>query len=108
MTKMSTRRIKTLESKIENVQNELQGIGPMRPGSLNQQYKDRATQSGPFWQLNYTHKMKTHTEYVRPALLDQIRAEITEYKRFRELIEKWTELAIQLSILRVTEAKKSL
>ena len=105
---MSERSIKTIESKIEKLQTELQDIGPMRPGSLNQQYKDRATKTGPFWQLNYTHKMKTRTEYVRAALLSQIREEIKEYKRFRKLIEKWTEIAIELSIHKVQKAKKSL
>ena len=105
---MSKKQIKTIESKIEKLQIELQDIGPMRPGSLGQQYKARATKTGPFWQLNYTHKMKTHTEYVRPALLSQIREETKEYKRFRKLIEKWIAMAIELSILKVQEAKKSL
>lgn len=105
---MSKKKIKAIESRIVKLQVELQKIGPMRPGSLNQQYKDRTTKTGPFWQLNYTHKMKTRTEYVRPALLSQIRIEIKEYKRFRTLIEKWTELAIELAILKVQEAKKML
>ena len=103
---MSAKKISALEARIENIRAAIQGIGAMRPGSLNLQYKDRATKSGPYWQLNYTHKMKTHTEYVRPVLLDQIREEITEYKRFRDLIDSWVELSIQLSKLKVAEAKK--
>jgi len=103
---VSTKKIASLESRILKIKAELQEVGSIRPGSLNLQYKDRASKSGPFWQLNYTHKMKTYTEYVRPALLDQIRAEVDEYKRFRGLIDSWIVLAIQLSKLKVAEAKK--
>ncbi len=41
--------------------NELSEMGPMRQGSLTLQYKAPAEKKGPYYQLSYTHKMKSRT-----------------------------------------------
>ena len=38
----------------------------MRPGSLSRQYKDPSARTGAYWQLSYTHNMRSRTRYVRP------------------------------------------
>ena len=82
-------------------------MGPMRPGTLSLQYKVPAEKKGPHYQLSYTHKMKSRTQYVRPEWVDEIRGQIEVYKRFKKLIEKWIELSIEYSQTRMKQAKKT-
>ena len=57
---MSKKKIDSLEQPIEALKGELMAIGPMRPGTLTKQYKDRKKQTGGYHQLSYTHA--THTK----------------------------------------------
>ena len=50
---------------IEEIKQSLLGLENFRPGSVNEQFKDPKNKKGSYYQLNYTHKMKTHTEYVK-------------------------------------------
>ena len=104
---MSNKNITKLEEQIEAVKKELMRIGAMRPGSLTKQYKDRQNQTGGYYQLSYTHKMKSRTEYVRAEHVARLQAEIAEFKRWRELIEQWADLSLELSRQRIAELKKS-
>lgn len=99
---------KTFIRQIQNIKNQLQAIGPMRPGTLTRQYRDPKKKLGPFWQLSYTYQMKSRTEYVRPAFIPQIRKEITNFKHFKCLTAKWVDLALRLSQLQIDLAKKLL
>jgi hypothetical protein len=106
---MTTEKLKQLENEIRRIKKELSGLGPMRPGNLSMQYKMPAEKKGPYFQLSYTHKMKSRTEYIRKEWVDEIREQIEIYKRFRKLIEGWIDLSIeysQLRMKRVKEAKK--
>jgi hypothetical protein len=106
---MTTEKLKQLENEIRRIKKELSGLGPMRPGTLSMQYKVPAEKKGPYFQLSYTHKMKSRTEYIRQEWVDEIREQIEVYKRFRKLIEEWVDLSIeysQLRMKRVKEAKK--
>jgi len=93
--------------KIEKLKGELMNLGPMRPGTLTQQFKNPKAKEGPFWQLSYTYQMKSKTEYVRPAVLPQMEIEVKNFKRFKELTQLWVDLALQLSKEKVQEAKGS-
>lgn len=104
---MSNKRINELEKEIEVVKIKLMAIGAMRPGTLTQQYKDRNTQTGGYYQLSYTHEMKSRTEYVRAAHVSLLQEEVAEYKKWRKLIERWVDLSIELSREKITELKKS-
>lgn len=97
-----------LQKRIQNIKNQLQAIGPMRPGTLTRQYRIPEKKIGPFWQLSFTYQMKSRTEYVRPAFIPKIKAEIQNFKRFKSLTQKWIDCALTLSRLEVEEAKKSL
>lgn len=102
---MTTEELKQLESEIRKIKNELSELGPMRPGTLSLQYKVPVEKKGPYYQLSYTHKMKSRTQYVRPEWVDEIRGQIEVYKRFKKLIEEWIELSIDYSQTRMKQAK---
>jgi hypothetical protein len=95
-----------LEEKIESIKRELTQIGSMRPGSLTCQYRVPRQKIGPFWQLSYTHHMKSRTEYARPQFITQLKKQIATYKRFKKLTEEWVDLAIEHSKLQIKLAIK--
>jgi len=104
---MVTDKQKQLENEIRRIKKELSGLGSMRPGTLSMQYKVPAEKKGPYFQLSYTHKMKSRTQYVRREWVDEIRGQIEVYKRFRKLIEEWIDLSIEYSQLRMKQAKEA-
>ena len=103
---MNNKQIAQIEERIGRIKQELQAIGEMRPGSLTRQYRKPKEKIGPYYQLSYMHKMKSHTDYVRPQFLQQIRSQISAYKRFKKLVEEWIELAIKHSKLTIDIAKR--
>lgn len=88
-----------IETQIEAIKQELQTVGGMRPGSLTVQYRVPKEKIGPFYQISFTHKMQSRTNYVRPQFVKRLKKEIKTYKRFKYLVEKWVELAIKQSQL---------
>ena len=96
---MSEKRIQQIERRIERIKQALSHIGPMRPGSLTCQYKDRKNQTGAYWQISYTRQMKSRTEYVREEWVPHIRRQIANHKRFKRLIDQWIDLSIERSKL---------
>jgi len=104
---MTTEKLKQLENAIRRIKKELTELGPMRPGALSLQYKAPAEKKGPYYQLSYTHRMKSRTQYVRPEWVDDIRGQIEVYKRFRKMIEEWIELSIDHSQTRMKQGKNT-
>jgi hypothetical protein len=104
---MTTRRLRQLENQIQKIKDDLWQIGEMRPGSLTLQYKVPKEKKGPYYQLSYTHKMRSRTQYVRTEFVNETRQQIDVYKRFRKLIEKWIDLAIEHSQIKMKQAKRS-
>ena len=96
---MNEKRIRQIERRIERIKEALSQIGPMRPGSLTRQYKDRKNKSGAYWQISYTRQMKSRTEYVRGEWVEEIRRQIANHKRFKRLIDQWIDLDIERSKL---------
>jgi len=103
---MKNKKLCQLERRIEKIKQELQTIQQMRPGSLTCQYHNPKDKTGAYYQLSYTHKMKSRTDYVRSEFVPRIREEISEYKRFRVLVNQWVELAIKLSKMQMDNAKR--
>lgn len=103
---MSNAKVREIEKEIEQIKEQLQEIGEMRPGSLTQQYRVPSEKRGAYYQLSYMHKMKSRTDYVRPQFVDQIRTQVATYKRFKKLVDRWIELAILHSKLIMDIAKK--
>ena len=96
------------DKQIQAIKEELMAIGPMRPGTLTQQYRDPGKRTGAYYQLSYTHKMKSRTEYVRAEHVERLRDEIEQYKRWRELMQRWVDLSIGLSREKIAALKKAL
>jgi len=88
------------ENKIRALLNKLSELGAMRPGTLSVQYRNPKEKKTPFHQLSYTHKSKSHSEYVRTENLSAVKAEIENYKKFRLIVEEITELSLDASRLR--------
>ena len=102
---MST-QLRRTEEQIEGIKQELLALGPMRPGSITRQYRLPKEKARPFYQISYTHRMRSHSEYVRPEHLAALRKETTTFKRFRKLVDRWVGLALTASQLRVRQAGK--
>jgi len=96
---MNEKRIQQIERRIARIKKALSHIGPMRPGSLTRQYKDRMIKTGAYWQISYTRQMKSRTEYVREEWVPEIRRQIAIHKRFKRLIDQWIDLDIERSKL---------
>jgi hypothetical protein len=99
---MST-QLNRMEEHIEGIKQELLALGSMRPGSITRQYRLPKEKKRPFYQISYTHRMQSHSEYVRPENLAALRKETTNFRRFRKLITRWVALAIAASQLRVRQ-----
>jgi hypothetical protein len=96
---MKNKSLHQIEKEIQSIKSQLLELGDMRPGSLTKQYRHPKERTGAFFQISYTHQMKSKTEYVRPEFVKEVRQQIRNYKKFKKLIEKWIELGIQYSQL---------
>ena len=83
---------KQIERKIEKIKNALMELGDMRPGSLTVQTR---SWGGEYHQLSYTHQGKGRTEYVPPERVKEVKLQIANYRRFKELTQQWVTLAIE-------------
>jgi hypothetical protein len=116
------RKQQMIEKRITWIKKELQAIGDMRPGSLNQQYTvcgkkgcrcvdpDKPQKHGPYYQLSYVHNGKSTTQFIGKQFVDKVRGQLENYKTFRDLTAEWVDLALRLAkeTLRVEkEALKS-
>ena len=98
---MTQKRLFQIEKRIETIKAKLAAIGELRPGSLTRQYKDPENQKGAYYQLSYTREMKSRTEYVASDAVRDIRHQIENYKRFKELTAEWVSLGIEHSRLKI-------
>jgi hypothetical protein len=99
--KMSIKQLQSLEKKISKIKNDINKIEDMRPGSLSLQYKDRKEKTGSYYQLSYTRKMRSKTEYVSVKNVSEIRKQIASYKKFKKLTETLIDLSIEHSRLKL-------
>jgi len=100
------KKLAAIEKKIVGLKAELLKIGEMRPGSLTRQYQNRKEKKGGYYQISYTHKMQSRTEYVKPELVEDIQKQIKNFKRFKELTQMWIDLALEHSKLKIEFAKQ--
>ena len=113
---MAADRESTLERQIEKTKQALVALGDMRPGSLSTQYNvcgklgcrckaDPPKKHGPYYQVSFTRKGKSSSKFVRKEDLPEVRKQIKNYERMKLLTDKWIELAIELSNLRIAKEK---
>jgi len=96
-----------MSERIARIKQELAGLGPMRPGSLSEQYnvcgtpgcrcKDtkKPQKHGPYYHLNYTWRGKARTEFVKAAAVGAVREQLENYKRFRALCAEWVDASLE-------------
>jgi len=96
---MST-ELHQIEKKIRKLLESVAKFGAMRPGTLTVQYRNPMEKKVPFNQISYTHKGRSHSEYVRPENLAAVKMEVETHKKFRRHIEQITELSLEASRLR--------
>lgn len=116
----ATSSIQDLEQRIQQIKAELTALGEMRPGSLSKQYnvcgkpncrcKDpkNPQRHGPYYQLSWVRRGKSTTQFMRPPLLPQVRAQIATYNKFRKLTDEWVNLALRIAQSRLQAARRSL
>ena len=106
---MQNKKIKKIEDKIQKLKQSIVELGNLRPGSVTQQIA-----GGPgrkprkYWQISYTYKMRSRTDYLRDELVEEVKKETLEYKKFKNIVDEIIDLSIQLSKEKIEIAKKSL
>jgi hypothetical protein len=110
------RRPSSLEARIATVKQAIIRLGDLRPGKLSQQYNvcgkadcrckaDPPQKHGPYYQLSFTRKGKSSTQFVREEDLAVVRLQLRNYQRLQELIDRWITLGMELSRLKLPSAR---
>ena len=106
-----------VQRRIAQLQEQLLALGPLHPGSISEQYNVCGTpgcrckdahdpqKHGPYYQLSFTWRGKSSTRFVRPEQVQEMRAKVANYKRLRELVNEWVELAVELERTQRKHAK---
>ena len=106
-----------IQHHIAQLQQQLLTLGPLHPGSISEQYNICGTpgcrckdskdpqKHGPYYQLSFTWRGKSSSRFVRPEQIADVRAKVANYKRLRELVNEWVELAVQLERAEREQAK---
>jgi hypothetical protein len=113
---MTISREKLLLRQIERVKGQLAALGDLRPGSLSTQYnvcgtlgcRCKATppeKHGPYYQVSFTRKGKSSSKFVRKEDLAVIRQELKNYEVMKTLVDRWIDLATELSNLRMANKR---
>lgn len=114
---MNEKQIKKLKGRIKRIKKNLAHLGEMRPGSLSRQYNvcgnptcqcknpQKTKRHGPYYQISYSHKGKSRTEFVKKEMVGQVRKQLKNYHTFRRLTREWVELSLEIARLRREEAK---
>ena len=103
---MTRKQLAQIQKRIDKIKAELAAIDEMRPGSLTRQYKDPETRTGAYFQLSYTRQMRSRTEYIAREAVPDVRREIANYKRLKELTAQWVDLSIERSRLKLQLARE--
>ena len=108
------RKVQSLEKQILKIKAEINSISDLMPGSLSKQYnvcgnpncrcKDSPPKKhGPYYQVSYTRKGKSDSRFVRNKDLAAVKIQLKNYQRLKKLIDRWIELGMELSILKMTD-----
>jgi len=111
---MENKREAVIERQIEKIKRDLVALGDLRPGSLSTQYNvcgspgcrckaSPPEKHGPYYQVSYTRKGKSSSKFVKKKDLPAIRKQLKNYERMKILMDRWIDLATELSNLRLTK-----
>jgi hypothetical protein len=102
-------RLQNIERQIAQIKEDLARLGPLHPGSLSRQYnvcgkpgcrcKDpkHPRRHGPYYKVSYVYRGRFSSRFVPHDQAKAVRAELANYKRLRELTEKWVGLSLCLT-----------
>ena len=111
-------KITQLQERIERIKAKISDIGEMTPGSISKQFNvcgnpkckckdpDNPKKHGPYFQLSYTRRKKSTTEFVKKEMVADVRNQLKNYQTFKKLTEEWIDLSIQIRKLRREGYKK--
>ena len=113
---MDTKLEARIERQIEKIKRDLAALGELRPGSLSTQYNvcgspgcrckaSPPEKHGPYYQVSYTRKGKSSSKFVKKKDLPAIRKQLKNYERMKLLMDRWIDLATELSNLRLAKEK---
>ena len=94
---MQDKMLEICDRQIQSIKDQLAALGPLRPGSLTRQYRQPRRRQGAYYQVSYTLRMRSHTDYVRPNEVAQLRHELAAYRRFKQLTARWVQVALRRS-----------
>lgn len=111
------RKVQQLENKIAKLKAELTALGELRPGSLSEQFNvcgrpncrckgSPPQRHGPYYQLSYTRNGKSSSRFVKHAELAAVRRQVENYARLRTFVDRWIDLATELSELKLAESRE--
>ena len=89
-----------IERRIEKIKQALEDLGDMRPGSLSVQTR---SWGGKYPQLSYTHLGKGHTQYIPQQSVNEVKRQLANYRKFKQLTQEWVTLSIELCKLKMTQ-----
>ena len=71
--------------------------------------KDPQHRTGAYWRISNARRMKSRTEYVRRECAQEVCRQTVTHKRFKRLVDQWTDLSIEHSRLtmRIAEPRAS-
>lgn len=107
-----------LEAKIVQIKTALAALGDLRPGTLSAQYNvcgkpgcrckaQPPRKHGPYYQVSFTWQGKSHSQFVRRDEVPTVRRQLRTYQRLRALIDRWIRLGLELSRLRLAQARST-
>ena len=105
-------RVRALRAQIRGVKRALAQLEVLRPGSLSRQFtvcgspgcRCKAApphKHGPYYHLSYTRNGKGGTRSISKANLPAVRAALANYARLKRLVDRWIDLATELSDLEI-------
>ena len=94
---MQDKTLEICDRQIQAIKDQLAALGPLRPGSLTRQYRQPRRRQGAYYQVSYTLRMRSHTDFVRPNEVAQLRQELAAYRRFKQLTARWVQVALRQS-----------
>lgn len=113
---LSDMNITELSKEIERLKARIASLGPLRPGTIYQRLnvcgrpgckcgrKDNPIKHGPYHYLSYTHKGKSHTEFIRQGMLDDVKEQVRNYETLMESVGALVRANIELCKRRKEES----
>ena len=105
---MQAKRLLPLDQKIQKIKGELSRLEPMRPGTLSRQYRRPRQRQGAYYQISYTYRMKSHTEYAPKDQVQLARQEIAAVHAVNRRLENYVAPVEKMTDWKFIEAQRDI